>query len=34
MFKNMVLNFLDDRINILEEFATFEEYNKINELLK
>ena len=34
MFKNMVLNFLDDRINILEDFATFEEYNKINELLK
>lgn len=34
MFKNMVLKFLDNKINILEEFATFEEYNKINELLK
>ncbi len=33
-FKNMVLNFLDNKINTIENYATFEEYNKINELLK
>lgn len=33
-FKDMVLNFLDNKINTIENYATFEEYNKINELLK
>ena len=34
LFKNMVLNFLDNKINTLEEFATFEEYNNLNKMLK
>ncbi len=33
-FKSIVLDFLDNKINIFEDYATFEDYNKITKLLK